>query len=150
MFVRIGDLLPQFRVYEKLFPSPERLVQALSLAYVDIITFCAHAKAIFRYGQRNSGMLSFTHLPCRETYQGLVTNLRIGFKLTWKPFKRQFGQQLDAFRAHGKNIDKEAGVSNMLEAADSRAVVLANQAQLQKIDKGNSIQYYRSTTVRFT
>jgi hypothetical protein len=56
MFVRIGDVLPRFRVYEKLFPSHERLVQALSVVYVDILRFCTDAKAIFRKAKRPSGM----------------------------------------------------------------------------------------------
>ncbi|KAL8949232.1 MAG: hypothetical protein Q9222_004640 [Ikaeria aurantiellina] len=39
MFARIGDLLPRFRIYENLFPSHERLVQAFSTVYVDILEF---------------------------------------------------------------------------------------------------------------
>ena len=118
MLARIGDVLPRFRVYEDLFPSHERLMQALSVAYVDIITFCTKSKAVFRHGQRSS-----------------LTNLSIAFKLSWKPFERQFGEQIDAFRVHLKNVEKEARVSHMIEAADSRAVVLANQKQLEKVKR---------------
>ena len=54
MFVRIGDVLPRFRTYERLFSNHERLINALSIAYLDIITFCTSAKAVFRRGQCSS------------------------------------------------------------------------------------------------
>lgn len=119
MFARIGDVLPQFQVYERLFPNHERLIHALSIAYVDIIVFCSDAKAVFRRGQRAS-----------------LTSLKVGFKLLWKPFESQFGQQLDNFRTHRKNVEKEAGLSHMVEAADARALTLANHLQLEKTKKG--------------
>ncbi len=119
MFARIGDVLPQFHVYEKLFPNHERLTHALSMAYMDIIVFCSDAKAVFRRGQRAS-----------------LTNLKVGFKLMWKPFESQFGQQLHNFRNHRKNVEKEAGLSHMVEAADTRALVLADHLQLERIKKG--------------
>ncbi|KAL8818330.1 MAG: hypothetical protein Q9223_003017 [Gallowayella weberi] len=115
MFARIGDVLPRFQIYEKLFPSHERLVQALSITYVDILTFCTNAKAVFRRDRRSS-----------------LINLRIFFKSTWKPFERQFGQQIEDFRIHVKTVQKEAGLSHMIEASDSRAVVLKNQRELEK------------------
>lgn len=101
MFARIGDVLPRFQVYEKLFPDHERLLHALSLAYVDIIEFCSDAKAVFRRGQRAS-----------------LASLKFGFKLMWKPFESQFDQKLENFRNHRKNVEKEAGLSHMVEAAD--------------------------------
>lgn len=122
MFARIGDVLPQFQVYERLFPNHERLIHALSVAYVDVIVFCLDAKAIFRRGQRAS-----------------LTSLKVGFKLMWKPFESQFGQKLDDFRAHRKNFEKEAGLSHMVEAADARALTLANHLQLDKIAKGKRL-----------
>ena len=100
--------------------SHERLVQSLSVAYVDIITFCTKSKAVFRHGRRSS-----------------LNNLSVTFKLSWKPFERQFGQQIDDFRTHLKNVDKEAGLSHMIEAADARAVILANQKELEKAKKQN-------------
>ena len=119
MFARIGDVLPRFQVYEKLFPDHERLIHALSVAYVDVIVFCSDAKAVFRRGQR-----------------ALLTSLKVGFKLMWKPFESQFGQQIDNFRHHRKNVEKEAGLSHMVEAADARALALANQLQLEKAKMG--------------
>ncbi|KAL8778333.1 MAG: hypothetical protein Q9213_007463 [Squamulea squamosa] len=112
MFVRIGDLLPRFRVYENLFPSHERLVHALSFAYVDVLIFCTEAKAVFRR-----------------------SSLSMLFKLSWKPFKRQFGHHIENFRLHVKNVEKEASLSHMIEASDSRAMVLANQRQLESAKK---------------
>ncbi|KAL8992388.1 MAG: hypothetical protein Q9169_007138 [Polycauliona sp. 2 TL-2023] len=118
MFARIGDLLPRFRLYENLFPSHERLVQALSVAYVDVLTFCTDAKAVFRRESRSSRV-----------------SIGILAKMTWKPFERQFGQRIDGFRLHAKNIEKEASLSHMIEASDSRAVVRANRSQLEKARK---------------
>lgn len=122
MFSRIGDVLPRFQVYERLFPNHDRLVHALSEAYVDIIVFCSDAKAVFRRGQRSS-----------------LTSLKVGFKLIWKPFDSQFGQQLDNFRNHRKNVEKEAGLSHMVEAADARALALADHLQLEKTKKGGRL-----------
>lgn len=61
---------------------------------------------------------------------------KVTFKLLWKPFDLQFGQQLSAFRVHQKNVEKEAGLANMIEAADARALVLADQKQLDKQRRG--------------
>ena len=58
------------------------------------------------------------------------------FKLVWKSFDAQFGQQLNAFRQHQKNVEKEAGLADMIEAADARAMTLANQKQLEKQRRG--------------
>lgn len=122
MFARIGDVLPRFQVYEKLFPNHKRLTHALSVAYVDVIVFCSDAKAIFRRGQRAS-----------------LTSLKVGFKLMWKPFESQFGRQLDSFRNHRKIVEKEAGLSHMIEAADARALALADHLQLEKVKKGGRL-----------
>ncbi|KAL8655330.1 MAG: hypothetical protein Q9226_003086 [Calogaya cf. arnoldii] len=118
MFASIGDLLPRFRVYENLFPSQERLVQALSITYIDVLTFCTEAKAVFRSERRSSRV-----------------GLAILAKLSWKPFERQFGQLIDNFRNHAKNVEKEASLSHMIAASDSRAIVRANQTQLEKVKK---------------
>lgn len=121
MFTRIGDVLPRFRVYERLFSNHERLVQALSLAYVDIVVFCSECKTVFRHGQRSS-----------------MTSFKIAFKLIWKPFERQFGRYVEGFRQHRKSVEKEAGLSHMIEAADSRDLVLANQMQLEQQRKADT------------
>jgi hypothetical protein len=55
MFANIGDVLPRFKIYEKLFSNHEVLIQSLSKVYVDIIEFCTDAKRIFRDGKRATG-----------------------------------------------------------------------------------------------
>ena len=48
MFTRIGDNLPRCQVYQSLFPCHGRLLQAISVVYLDIIYFCVDAKTAFR------------------------------------------------------------------------------------------------------
>ena len=60
MFARVGDVLPRFNTYERLFSNHESLIQALSMAYLDIIIFCTNAKAVFRRGQRSSSKSTMT------------------------------------------------------------------------------------------
>jgi hypothetical protein len=55
MFARIGDVLPRFRAYEKLFSDHSRLLHMLSVAYVDIITFCMDARKAFSKGKKRWG-----------------------------------------------------------------------------------------------
>ena len=118
MFASIGDLLPRFQMYENLFPSHERLVQALSIVYVDILTFCSKAKGVFRRGRHS-----------------LRINIGIFAKLSWKPFEQQFGKVIDGFRAHVKNVQKEVSLSHMVEASDSRALVRAQQGAIERAKK---------------
>jgi hypothetical protein len=122
MFARIGDVLPRFRDYERLFPNHERLLQALSTVYVDIMKFCVKAKGVFRQAKHRS-----------------VVNSKIALKLAWKPFDRQFGHIIEDFRHHRKTVESEAAVANMIEDANSRALELANQLQLEKEKKGLKI-----------
>lgn len=70
------------------------------------------------------------------TGSAIETTLKVAFKLLWKTFEQQFGQQLNAFRKHQKNVEKEAGLANMIEASDARAMVLADQKQLEKRRRG--------------
>ena len=67
----------------------------------------------------------------RRPYKLIESGSRIAFKLAWKPFEQQFGEQIERFRKHRKNVEKQAGLAHMVEAADSRAVVLHNQMQLE-------------------
>lgn len=55
--------------------------------------------------------------------------------MSWKTFERQFGQLVGNFRIHIKNVEKEASLSHIIEASDSRAIVRANQSQLEKVKK---------------
>lgn len=170
MFARIGDVLPRFKTYERLFSKHERLIQALSMAYLDIITFCIDAKDIFRGGQQSSskrpvhqvklkirsynmttsryGYNAGSKFASRRRYKQILNRLpllthydleitlKVTFKLLWKPFDQQFGQKLSDFRQHQKNVEKEAGLAHMVESADARAMVLADQMQLEKRRQG--------------
>ena len=60
MFEQIGDVIPRFQLYERLFASNSRLLQSLSNAYLDIIKFCTSAKNAFQRA-RKSG--SFALIP---------------------------------------------------------------------------------------
>jgi hypothetical protein len=48
MFGLIGNILPRFQGFEELFSDHRRLVHALSVVYLDIMTFCMDVKAVFR------------------------------------------------------------------------------------------------------
>jgi len=52
---------------------------------------------------------------------------------------------MTAFRNHQKSVEKEAGLSYMLEAADSRALIRANQLQVTKERQGQYISYGRAS-----
>lgn len=103
MFSRISDLLPRLRIYEQLFPNHELLVQSLSVIYFDVLTFCSDAKNMFRRAKR-----------------------------IWKPFERQFGSHMNAFRRHQEETEKNVSLSHMIEATDSRALIRSNQMEIAK------------------
>lgn len=140
MFERIGDILPRFRAYERLFPDNERLLHTLSVIYVDILRFCHDTKAVFRRSKHPSGTIYFKpHRIVTRLLTALLTpvvNLRISLKMTWKPFDRQFGEHLRKFREHRKSVEKEAELSHMIESADTKALIIANQMQVQKEKRG--------------
>ena len=115
MLNQIGDVVPRFQVYERLFGHHTLVVKALSDAYVDIIAFCADAKSVFRKGK-----------------QQIWNNLKLFGKLTWKPFEEQFGARKAAFRNHVKNVEKSAGLSHMIEASSDREANRDHQQQVQK------------------
>ena len=108
MFNSISKVLPRLRDYEYLFPNHERLIQAMSVVYHDVLEFCVDAKRVFRRGKRSV------------------------MKLVWKPFESQFGSRLQSFREHMDTTEKEVSTSHMLEAADSRALIRSNQMQVAK------------------
>jgi hypothetical protein len=53
MLGRIGDVLPRFRIYERLYKDHERLLVALSHAYLDILRFCVRTKEFFLNTKRS-------------------------------------------------------------------------------------------------
>ncbi|KAF2870424.1 hypothetical protein BDV95DRAFT_81231 [Massariosphaeria phaeospora] len=120
MFVRIGDALPRFRIYQTLYRKHERLLAALSAAYLDILRFCTHTKDFFVRARR-------TPIP-----------LSIICMSVWKPFRQEFEEFIAGFRKHQKRVEKEAGLAHMIETARVRDIELANQvakkrdAQIQR------------------
>jgi hypothetical protein len=53
MLAQIGDILPRFRVYERLFKNHERLLVALSAIYLDVLRFCVASKDLFVKARRS-------------------------------------------------------------------------------------------------
>jgi hypothetical protein len=47
MLAQIGDVLPRFRIFQRLFSNHERLLAALADAYLDVLRFCVRAKDFF-------------------------------------------------------------------------------------------------------
>ena len=58
--------------------------------------------------------------------------------LVWKPFERQFGSYIDAFRRHQAELEKNGSLSHMIESADSRALIRLNQMNIAKERYGMS------------
>ncbi|KAG7006857.1 hypothetical protein G7Y79_00012g031930 [Physcia stellaris] len=105
MIVKIGNVLPRIHVYEALFPNHERLVQALSFIYCDLLAFCDEAKKVLRKPKRS--MLS----------------------ITFKGFEHKFKKLLLRLQEHEKAVEKEVRASHMIESADSRSLVRLDQLQ---------------------
>jgi hypothetical protein len=61
MLSRIGDALPRFQIYQVLFRNHERLLAALSKAYLDIISFCVQLKN-FLLGAKKKSRTSLSRI----------------------------------------------------------------------------------------
>jgi hypothetical protein len=53
-------------------------------------------------------------------------------KLLWKDFNGEFEGALNGFRNHVKNVEKEAGVSNLIEASTERGLARAERAENER------------------
>lgn len=53
MLAQIGDVLPRFRIYETLFSNHERLLAALSDAFLDVLSFCITTKEFFTRAKKS-------------------------------------------------------------------------------------------------
>lgn len=49
--------------------------------------------------------------------------VHLTFKLLWRDFNKDFEEKLNDFRAHVKIVEKQAGISNMIEASEERALI---------------------------
>src|SRR5438034_4439940 len=135
MFARIGDNLPRCQVYQSLFPSHGRLLQAISVVYLDIIYFCVDAKTTFRKLKKSTTGKVFTFLlPIpRLTYILIVPFI---LKSLWKDFNSEFEDTLTKFRHHIKNVEKEVMLSNTIEDSNARALCQADRARKERQRRG--------------
>ncbi|KAK6502864.1 hypothetical protein TWF481_007904 [Arthrobotrys musiformis] len=124
MFERIGDVLPRFDSYAKLFPSQAYLLHALSLVYLDILLFCAASKQVFLEGRKKY----------KKTNKIFSPSLKVGMKLLWKPFEAQFGHFMDNFRRHKANVEREAGLAHMIESSREREAQ-GQERQLEQAER---------------
>ncbi|KAH6684268.1 hypothetical protein B0J14DRAFT_572528 [Halenospora varia] len=109
-FGRIGDLLPRFRDYQRIFDGEKylRLTHAISTAYLDIIVLCTEFTRLLR-GHEKSHVKRFfqPHSPALNSH---------------------LDQAISRFREHRKTVEKEAEVCHMLEQKEARDLVLRNEA----------------------
>lgn len=57
MLARIGDVLPRFSTYARLYSNHENLLEALAVVYLDVISFCMDARKVFEQGRKHSMLL---------------------------------------------------------------------------------------------
>ncbi len=62
--------------------------------------------------------LSVVHRQILTLFPGFFD--RRLFKPIWKSFGVQFGEVIENFRRHKENVEREAGLSHMIEVADER------------------------------
>ena len=120
MLERIGDVLPKCQVFQNLFPTNKKLLQVISIAYVDIIHFCWTAKKTFRKMKKSTTSSSRTFLVNFPLMLTLLVHLT--FKLLWKDLNKEFEERMVVFRTHVKMVEKEAGLSSMIEAHEGWAM----------------------------
>ncbi|KAL8821118.1 MAG: hypothetical protein Q9191_007378 [Dirinaria sp. TL-2023a] len=125
MLAQIGQVVPRFQIYERLFPSHLRLTQALATAYLDVIVFCTTVKAVFKRAKRHS-----------------MVNLRILLKVAWRTVDKEFGTFMARFQQHRKAVEKQAGISNLLEEGKAREIESSILLQLEKQKKGTTWSRY--------
>ncbi|PMD21213.1 hypothetical protein NA56DRAFT_572794 [Hyaloscypha hepaticicola] len=119
---RIGDILPRFRDYERIYNGQkhQRLTQALSNTYLEIITLCSEFRKTIR-GQKNSKV--------RRLLKPLA-------------FDKQFDEAIDRFRQHKQNVEDEARTCHMIEAAekrDAQLVVFAEERRRKLLAKLSNV-----------
>jgi hypothetical protein len=141
MLAQIGDILPRFRIYERLYHNHERLLVALSKAYLDVIHFCTRTKDFFLNAKRS---MSESVMSVTVSVVANVNSvpLSIVLKGAWKPFRVDFSQHMIAFRQHSTRIEDEARLAHRIEATRMYEIQLANRAlqvRNSKLQKRNSI-----------
>ncbi|PVI05552.1 hypothetical protein DM02DRAFT_668201 [Periconia macrospinosa] len=115
MLAQIGDIIPRFRIYQVLYGKHERLLSALTEAYLDVLRFCTDVKTFFQRAKRSL-------IPLSIVLQG-----------SWSSFRQRFENTMMKFRRHQKLVEKEASLSHQIEAAKSRELELAQRMQNDRI-----------------
>ncbi|KAE8442960.1 hypothetical protein EG329_002498 [Mollisiaceae sp. DMI_Dod_QoI] len=100
VLARVGDILPRFRDYERIYNPQKhaRLTQALSNTYLDIITLCTE----FRKAIRDHRV---------STVRRLLKPLSLN---------QQFDATIEKFRLHKQKVEDEADTCHKIEAAEER------------------------------
>jgi hypothetical protein len=55
--------------------------------------------------------------------------------MIWKNFEKEFDETLNKFRNRVKSVEKEAVMSNMIEASDERSLTRADRAEMERQNK---------------
>jgi hypothetical protein len=53
MLAQIGDVLPRFHIYQIVFSNHEKLLLALSDAFLDVLNFCVITKDFFTTSRKS-------------------------------------------------------------------------------------------------
>lgn len=64
--------------------------------------------------------LQFTRRHYAPNVQAALVGSKIMFKLSWKPFKEQFGDTIDDIRDKIELVENQANYANMLESKEER------------------------------
>ena len=97
MLGRIGDVLPRYCTYSSMFSKHTPLQNALSSAYLHIITFLMDSKKIFS----------------KSTF-------RLLSKAIGKSFDSDFEISIEQLRRYRKLVEDEARLAGMLESMEDR------------------------------
>lgn len=97
MLQQIGDALPRFQAYEKLFQSHAPLQEALLSMYTEVISFVASAKNVFS-----------------------KSSFRLFARVLWKSFDQTFQSSLAELRRYGELVEREAKLAHLTEESMAR------------------------------
>lgn len=97
MLQQIGDTLPRFQAYEKLFQSHAPLQEALLSMYAEVISFVASAKNVFS-----------------------KSSFRLFARVLWKSFDQTFQRSLSELRRYAVLVEREAKLAHLTEESMAR------------------------------
>ncbi|RDW62396.1 hypothetical protein BP6252_11829 [Coleophoma cylindrospora] len=108
MFGRIGDILPRFRDFQKIFDVQkyQRFNQALAAAYLDIIVLCTEFRTLLQDQKKST---------VKRLFQPVSPALNSHLQ-----------EAIVRFRNHRKKVEKEAELCHMIEEKEARDLVLRN------------------------